>query len=148
MIEEIPEFTFVHCTSLREVSLPATLHAIRVKAFVNCAAPEVAALTLHHSCPLVDRGVSESLLSIPAVYCETCRFQAARIFELSIKQGKVEYGGGHMPSLMLLTNASTPTSPSGFESYRLMQTIFGEKTSRSCTKGQQCFRGRKEASAT
>ena len=38
MIEEIPEFTFVHCTSVREVSLPATLHAIRVKAFMNCAA--------------------------------------------------------------------------------------------------------------
>ena len=38
MIEEIPEFTFVHCTSLREVFLPATLHTIRVKAFMNCAA--------------------------------------------------------------------------------------------------------------
>ena len=38
MIEEIPEFTFVHCTSLREVLLPATLHTIRVKAFMNCAA--------------------------------------------------------------------------------------------------------------
>ena len=39
MIEEIPEFTFVHCTSLREVLLLATLHTIRVKAFMNCAAP-------------------------------------------------------------------------------------------------------------
>ena len=39
MIEEIPEFTFVHCTGLREVLLPATLHTIRVKAFMNCAAP-------------------------------------------------------------------------------------------------------------
>ena len=38
MIEEIPEFTFVHCTSLREVFQPATLHTIRVKAFMNCAA--------------------------------------------------------------------------------------------------------------
>ena len=38
MIEEIPEFTFVHCTSLREVFLPTTLHTIRVKAFMNCAA--------------------------------------------------------------------------------------------------------------
>ena len=38
MIEEIPEFTFVHCTSLREFFLPATLHTIRVKAFMNCAA--------------------------------------------------------------------------------------------------------------
>ena len=37
-VEEIPEFTFVHCTSLREVLLPTTLHTIRVKAFVNCAA--------------------------------------------------------------------------------------------------------------
>ena len=37
-VEEIPEFTFVHCTSLREVLLPTTLHAIRVKAFMNCAA--------------------------------------------------------------------------------------------------------------
>ena len=36
MIEEIPEFTFVHCTSLG--LLPATLHTIRVKAFMNCAA--------------------------------------------------------------------------------------------------------------
>ena len=32
-VEEIPEFTFVHCTSLREVLLPPTLHTIRVKAF-------------------------------------------------------------------------------------------------------------------
>ena len=38
MIEEIPEFTFAHCTSLREVFLPTTLHTIRVKAFMNCAA--------------------------------------------------------------------------------------------------------------
>ena len=38
MIEEISDFTFVHCTSLREVFLPATLHTIRVKAFMNCAA--------------------------------------------------------------------------------------------------------------
>ena len=37
-VEEIPEFAFVHCTSLREVLLPTTLHAIRVKAFMNCAA--------------------------------------------------------------------------------------------------------------
>ena len=37
-IEEIQEFTFVHCTSLSEVSLPPTLHTIRVKAFMNCAA--------------------------------------------------------------------------------------------------------------
>ena len=42
-IEEIQEFTFVHCTSLREVRLPNTLHTIRVKAFMNCAAlPELA----------------------------------------------------------------------------------------------------------
>ena len=42
-IEEIPEFTFVHCTSLMEISLPPTLRTIRVKAFMNCAAlPEVA----------------------------------------------------------------------------------------------------------
>ena len=42
-IDEIREFTFVHCTSLREVSLPPTLHTIRVKAFMNCAAlPELA----------------------------------------------------------------------------------------------------------
>ena len=38
MIEEIPEFTFGHCTSLREVFLPTTLHTIRVKAFMSCAA--------------------------------------------------------------------------------------------------------------
>ena len=38
MIEEIPEFTFGHCTGLREVFLPTTLHTIRVKAFMNCAA--------------------------------------------------------------------------------------------------------------
>ena len=37
-VEEIPEFTFVHCASLREVLLPPTLHTIRVKAFMNCAA--------------------------------------------------------------------------------------------------------------
>ena len=42
-IEEIQEFTFVHCTSLKEVRLPMTLHTIRVKAFMNCAAlPELA----------------------------------------------------------------------------------------------------------
>ena len=42
-IEEIQEFTFVHCTSLCEVRLPYTLRTIRVKAFVNCAAlPELA----------------------------------------------------------------------------------------------------------
>ena len=42
-IEEIQEFTFVHCTSLCEVNLPTTLHPIRVKAFMNCAAlPELA----------------------------------------------------------------------------------------------------------
>ena len=42
-IEEIQEFTFVHCTSLKEVRLPKTLHTIRVKAFMNCAAlPELA----------------------------------------------------------------------------------------------------------
>ena len=35
MIEEIPEFTFGHCTSLREVFLPTTLHTIRVKAFMS-----------------------------------------------------------------------------------------------------------------
>ena len=38
MIEEIPEFTFGHCTSLREVFLRTTLHTIRVKAFMSCAA--------------------------------------------------------------------------------------------------------------
>ena len=38
-VEEIPEFTFVHCTNLREVLLPTALHTIRVKAFMNCAAP-------------------------------------------------------------------------------------------------------------
>ena len=37
-VEEIPEFAFVHCTSLKEVLLPTTLHTIRVKAFMNCAA--------------------------------------------------------------------------------------------------------------
>ena len=42
-IEEIQEFTFVHCTGLCEVSLPTTFHTIRVKAFMNCAAlPELA----------------------------------------------------------------------------------------------------------
>ena len=42
-IEEIQEFTFVHCTSLCDVRLPYTLHTIRVKAFMNCAAlPELA----------------------------------------------------------------------------------------------------------
>ena len=42
-IEEIQEFTFVHCTSLKEVRLPMTLHTVRVKAFMNCAAlPELA----------------------------------------------------------------------------------------------------------
>ena len=42
-IEEIQEFTFVHCASLKEVSLPPTLHTIRVKAFMNCAVlPELA----------------------------------------------------------------------------------------------------------
>ena len=42
-IEEMQEFTFVHCTSLKEVRLPRTLHTIRVKAFMNCAAlPELA----------------------------------------------------------------------------------------------------------
>ena len=38
MIEEIPEFTFSHCTSLREVFLPTTLHTIRVKALMSCVA--------------------------------------------------------------------------------------------------------------
>ena len=33
-VEEIQEFTFAHCTSLKEVRLP-TLHTIRVKAFMN-----------------------------------------------------------------------------------------------------------------
>ena len=37
-VEEIPEFAFVHCTGLREVLLPTTLHTIQVKAFMNCAA--------------------------------------------------------------------------------------------------------------
>ena len=37
-VEEIQEFTFAHCTSLKEVSFPPTLHTIRVKAFMNCAA--------------------------------------------------------------------------------------------------------------
>ena len=42
-IEEIQEFTFVHCASLYEVRLPYSLHTIRVKAFTNCAAlPELA----------------------------------------------------------------------------------------------------------
>ena len=38
MIEEIPEFTFGHCTSPREVFLPTALHTIRIKAFMSCAA--------------------------------------------------------------------------------------------------------------
>ena len=37
-VEEIQEFTFAHCRSLKEVSFPPTLHTIRVKAFMNCAA--------------------------------------------------------------------------------------------------------------
>ena len=37
-VEEIQEFTFAHCTSLKEVSFPPTLRTIRVKAFMNCAA--------------------------------------------------------------------------------------------------------------
>ena len=42
-IEEIQEFTFVHCASLREVKLPYSLRTIRVKAFMNCVAlPELA----------------------------------------------------------------------------------------------------------
>ena len=36
-VEEIQEFTFAHCTSLKEVSFPPTLQTIRVKAFMNCA---------------------------------------------------------------------------------------------------------------
>ena len=49
-IEEIQEFTFVHCASLCEVRLPYSLHTIRVKAFMNCAAlPELAiAPSLHY----------------------------------------------------------------------------------------------------
>ena len=43
---EAQEFTFVHCTGLSEVSLPPTLHTMRVKAFMNCAAlVELATLT-------------------------------------------------------------------------------------------------------
>ena len=37
-VEEIQELTFAHCTSLKGVSLPPTLHTIWVKAFMNCAA--------------------------------------------------------------------------------------------------------------
>ena len=37
-IEEMQEFTVVHCTSLTEVCLPKTLHTIREKTFMNCAA--------------------------------------------------------------------------------------------------------------
>ena len=49
-VEEIQEFTFVHCASLCEVRLPYSLHTIRVKAFMNCAAlPELAiAPSLHY----------------------------------------------------------------------------------------------------
>ena len=36
-IEEIQSFTFAHCTSLQEVSLPTTVTTIRVKSFMNCA---------------------------------------------------------------------------------------------------------------
>ena len=42
-IEEIQEFTFVHCASLREVKLPYSWYTIRVKAFMNCSVlPELA----------------------------------------------------------------------------------------------------------
>ena len=51
-IEEIQEFTFVHCTSLCEVRLPYTLHTIRVKAFIElrCVARtcDTAHTALHH----------------------------------------------------------------------------------------------------
>ena len=43
-IEEIQEFTFAHCTSLTEISLPYTLRTIRVKAFMNCAALPILAV--------------------------------------------------------------------------------------------------------
>ena len=38
-VEEIPEFTFVHCTSLREVLLPTTLHTILRSHFGSRAWP-------------------------------------------------------------------------------------------------------------
>ena len=66
MIEEIPEFTFGHCTSLREVFLLTTLLSIRVKAFMSCAALVELAIppalkyigVTDHSGPPLCRGVS------------------------------------------------------------------------------------------
>ena len=66
-IEEIQEFTFVHCTSLCEVRLPYT---IRVKAFMNCAAlPELAIIppSLHYiaSTPFLDCTTFRRLTKLP-----------------------------------------------------------------------------------
>ena len=38
-VEEIQEFTFAHCTSLREISFPPTLHTIRVKGLYELCSP-------------------------------------------------------------------------------------------------------------
>ena len=49
-IEEIREFTFVHCIRLYEVRLPYTVHTIHPRAFMNCAALQELAIppSLHY----------------------------------------------------------------------------------------------------
>ena len=68
-IEEIQEFTFVHCTSLREVRLPYSVHTIRVKAVMNCAAlPDLAIPpSLHYiaSRAFLDRTSLHKLTKLP-----------------------------------------------------------------------------------
>ena len=87
-IEEIQEFTFVHCTSLIEIRLPKTLHTIRVKAFMNCAAlPELAippSLKYIASRAFLDCAAFKRLVKLPGrhkwrgVYAEENAFAIAQ----------------------------------------------------------------------
>ena len=105
---EILGSTFAHCSQLQQLCLPRMLRTIEQEAFYKCTS------------------LKEVSTPPSPLHCEAClcRLHASS----NNPQARRGQGEGHMPSLMLLTNASTSTSPRGFESCRMMQTIFGEKT--------------------
>ena len=99
-IEEIQEFTFVHCTSLKEVRLPKTLHTIRVEAFMNCAAlPELApppSLKYTASRAFLDCTAFKRLVKLPGrhkwrgVYAEENAFATAQTCDACALVGRSE----------------------------------------------------------
>ena len=107
---EILGSTFAHCSQLQQLCLPRMLRTIEQEAFYKC--------------------ISLKEVSTPPflLYIARHAFVGCTHLRIILKQGKSSTWRGTYAQSNAFDNASTSTSPRGFESCRLMQIIFGEKT--------------------